>query len=353
MKIDLRSDTCTLPTQEMRNAIYHAGVGDQAYGEDQITLELERYCANLFGKEAALFMPSGTMSDQVAIKTWTTSGEEVILDESYHVNYFQTGSATSLANVCLSTVSTEDGLLTPENIEEQMRKRMKGAHFPNVGLVLIENTINYHSGKIYPFELIERVFSYCQAKKIPLHIDGERILNACVALNIDPAKFGSVCDSLSCSFSKGLGGPFGSILMGSKEFIQKAERYRRWYGGFMHQTGFMAAAALYAIKNNISILENDHINAKILCEELKDNDYVEVLIPETNIVMIDISKLELENSKIFVEKCIDHGVYTYPWSKNTVRAIVHLDISEEDIMMAATVINSVANFFGKKGQNKP
>ncbi|MBL1230068.1 aminotransferase class I/II-fold pyridoxal phosphate-dependent enzyme [Enterococcus sp. BWB1-3] len=338
--VDLRSDTCTLPSEEMRKAIYEAKVGDQAYGEDETTLKLEKYCAKLFGKEAALFMPSGTMSDQVAIRSWTVSGDEVILDESYHVNYFQTGPSTDLGKICLSTVKTRDGILTPEKIQRQMEKRIKGELFPSIGLIMIENTINSHSGKIFPLLTIQELYKFAQEEKIPLHIDGERILNACVAKDISPQIYGKNCDSITCSFSKGLGAPYGSILMGSKKMIKRAEKYRRWYGGSLHQSGFMAEAAYFAIKNNINHLKKDHELATLAYELLKDESSVSVFKPDTNIVMIDIEKLSI-NASIFAENCKEQKILVYPWEKNKIRLVTHLDITKKDIYRAMNVVKLV------------
>ncbi|MFZ4915973.1 threonine aldolase family protein [Paenibacillus sp. S29] len=342
--VDLRSDTVTSPTQEMRQEIYMARVGDHGYGEDETTIELEQYCARLFGKEAALFMPSGTMSDQVSIRCWTESGDEVILDRSYHINYFQAGPSTDLGKILLHTCETEDGVLGVEQIDNAITQRIRGNLFSRPALISLENTINGHGGRIFPIEALKDVYSYAQAKGIPVHIDGERFLNACVATNIPVNEYASFSDSISCSFSKGLGAPFGSIIMGKSEFIEKAKKYRRWYGGSLHQSGFMAGAALYAITNNISRLKEDHDHAKLLATLIQSNCECELDIepPETNMIMLDTRKLGIKAVN-FAEKCKEMGVLVYPWAPYTIRAVTHLDINTEKIRLASNVIANLCS----------
>ncbi|MFT8350630.1 threonine aldolase family protein [Clostridium saccharoperbutylacetonicum] len=337
--IDLRSDTLTLPTQDMREVIYTAKVGDQAYDEDETTIELEEYCANYFGKEAALFTCSGTMSDQVAIRSWTHSGDEVIIDKSYHINYFQAGPSTDLGNILLNTCDTKDGILTVEHIEKAIQSRKRGNLFGNPKLISLENTINGFGGSIFPIEKLKEVFSYSKDKGIPVHMDGERFLNACIATGIPVKEYASYSDSISTSFSKGLGAPFGSIIMGNKKFIEKARRYRRWYGGSLHQSGFMASAALYAIKNNVQRLQVDHDNAKLLESLLKKETNISLnLYPaETNMVMIDTNNLNV-TSEEFVRLCKEKGVLVYPWAPYIVRAVTNMNVTAEDIKVAASKI---------------
>lgn len=340
-RIDLRSDTCTLPSKEMRKVIYDAEVGDQGYGEDKITIELEQYCANLFGKEAALFMPSGTMSDQVALRCWTSSGDEVILDESYHLNYFQSGPSTDLGNILLNTVKTDDGVLHVAHIEERINSKMHGDTFIDVKLVSLENTINGMEGGVYPIGVLKEVYDFCRKNNIRLHMDGERFMNACVASGISPAEYATYTDTVTQSFSKGLGAPFGSIIMGTKETIDRAFRYRRWYGGHLHQSGFMAAAALYAIKNNINRLSEDHFNAKLLAKLIQDvHPDTCTSIPQTNILMMDIEHLNICSVE-FVRLCKDDGVLLYPYGKFKIRAITSMNVNEIDMYEAAKKINRI------------
>ncbi|OGT05834.1 MAG: hypothetical protein A2103_01020 [Gammaproteobacteria bacterium GWF2_41_13] len=341
--IDLRSDTVTSPSPEMREAIYTAKVGDHGYGDDKTTIELEAYCADLFGKESALLMTSGTMSDQIAIRCYTQPGDEIVLDRSYHINYFQAGPSTDLGKVLLNLCDAEGGILTPEDIEEAITGKYRGELFNRATLLCLENTINGYGGRIFPLENLKKIFTYAGMKGLPVHMDGERFLNACIATKISPREYAKYTDSISTSFSKGLGAPFGSILMGSRSLIQKAAKYRKWYGGALHQSGFMAAAAMYAIQNNVQRLEVDHRNARLLAVLLGAEDYfdIDLQVVETNMVMLSTKKLNLESSH-FVDLCRNEGVLLYPWSQYTVRAVSHLDVSEKDIAVAAEKIIQVS-----------
>jgi threonine aldolase len=344
--IDCRSDTLTLPTQEMRNVIFNAKVGDQGYAEDEITISLEKYCAEYFGKEDALFMCSGTMADQVSLRTWTKSGDEVIIDSSYHINYFQAGPSTDLAKILLTTCSTVDGIIHVDDIERAIRARIRGPLFNKPGLISLENTINGHGGAIFPLDALKEIYTYANQLKIPVHIDGERFLNACVATGITAKEYARYTDSITTSFSKGLGAPFGSILMGSKEFIQKAKKYRRWYGGSLHQSGFMAAAALYAIKNNVNRLSIDHENARLLYSLLNKDIPTNIKLNpvETNMVTFSVKNLNM-SAYDFTERCREMRVLLYPWSEYTVRAVFSSNINSNEIYTIANVILEVcANF---------
>jgi len=339
-RYDLRSDTCSLPTMEMRKAIFSANVGDQGYSEDFETNRLEKYCADLFGKEDAVFMCSGTMSDQVAIRCWTNSGDEIILDESYHLNYFQSAQSVDVGKVILNICKTKDGIVRVSDIKERIESKMHGGTFTNVKLVSLENTINSHGGKIFPIDDLKDVYNYCHGIGIKVHLDGERIMNACVASGISPREYAKYTDTITMSFSKGLGGPFGSIIMGDKETMKKARKYRRWYGGHLHQSGFMAAAAYYAVSHNVDRLVEDHNNAKLLYREIK-KEFRELKInkPETNIVMIDLSKYNILSEDV-VNECKKYGVLLFPYAKNIVRAVVCLNVNKTDILYCAKIINS-------------
>jgi len=344
MIVDLRSDTSTLPTAEMRGMIQDARVGNQMYDEDFMTKKLEQYCAKLFGKEAALFMPTGTMSNYIAIKTFVSPGEEIIVHEDAHINYAQASVVSELVHACLSTIETDNGFLTRTAIERQIDTRMRGHQFSKVGLITIENTMSGNGGKIYSLDSIDNIFKFAQSNDIPLHIDGARIFNACVASCHKPADYGMRCDTITCSFSQGLGAPFGSMLMGSRAHIKKAERLRNLYGGTMHQTGFMAVAAQYAIKHHMARLADDHVNAMKLYEGLKYISNIKVEKPETNIVLLNIDALPLE-AKDFVEVARAYGLKLYPWKRNIVWAMTHLSVNEEDIETAIGVIMKIAGVY--------
>lgn len=338
-RYDLRSDTCTLPTEEMRKAIYKAEVGEQGYSEDIETNKLEEYCASLFGKEEGVFMPSGTMSDQVALRCWTSSGDEVITDESYHINYFQGAQSVDIGKVILNTCKTKDGIIRVSDIEERLHSRMHGGTFTKAKLLFLENTINTHGGRVVPLEVIKEDYEYCKKVGINLHLDGERILNACIASNIAPNEYAKYTDTITMSFSKGLGAPFGSIIMGDRETMKKARLYRRWYGGHMHQSGFMAAGALYAVTHNVERLAVDHRNTRLLYELIrKENSEIQINEPMTNILMINIEELGI-TAQEFVDLCKKSNVLLYPYNEYVVRAIISLNVDENDIKFCAEVIN--------------
>ncbi len=338
-RYDLRSDTCTLPTEEMRMAIYKAEVGDQGYGEDIATNRLEEYCAKLFGKEAAVFMPSGTMSDQVALRCWTNSGDEVIIDESYHINYFQGAQSIDIGKVILNTCKTEDGIIRVSDIKERLNSRMHNGTFTQTKLLSLENTINSHGGRIFPIDVLKEDYEFCKKNGIKVHLDGERIMNACVATGLKPSDYAQYTDTITMSFSKGLGGPFGSIIMGDKETMLLARKFRRWYGGHMHQCGFMAAAAYYAVTHNVDRLQEDHDNAKILATSIQnENSDIKVNNPETNIVMIDISNLNYK-AQDFVSDCKKENVLLFAYGEYIVRAITSLNVNKEDKLYCADIIN--------------
>lgn len=336
--IDLRSDTTTKPSLEMREAIYKAEVGDNGYSEDKPTIELEQYCADYFGKEAALFMCSGTMSDQVAIRCQTMPGEEVIIDNSYHINYFQAGSTIDLGKVSLNVCHTPDGILTASVVKDAICNKFRNELLIKPSLVCLENTINSLGGIIFPFEELEQTYQFSKEKGLAVHLDGARLLNACVATKIDPKKYTALADTVSICLSKGLGAPFGSILVGSRDIIKKAVRHRRWVGGQLHQSGFMAAAALFAIQHNITRLAVDNNHAKLLATllyEQKDNPLgINLSMVETNMVMINTRKLGVK-SDVFAKACQNKGVLLYPWTEYNCRAVTHLDISESQVRVAA------------------
>lgn len=338
-KYDFRSDTCTLPTDDMRKAIFEARVGDQGYGEDFETNRLEDYCAKLFGKEAAVFMCSGTMSDQVALRLFTNPGDEVIIDESYHINYFQGAQSIDMGKIILNTCKTKDGIIHVSDIKERLNSRMHNGTFTQTKLLSVENTINSHGGRVFPIEVLKEDYDFCHQHGIKVHLDGERIMNACVATGLKPSDYAKYTDTITMSFSKGLGAPFGSIIMGDKETMTKARKFRRWYGGHLHQSGFMAAAAYYAVTHNIERLKEDHNNAKLLANLIrKQNNQIIVSKPMTNIVMIDIKKLGIPAQE-FVDRCRKKGVLLFAYGEYLVRAIICLNVNKEDIIEAAKIIN--------------
>ncbi len=332
--IDLRSDTLTRPSPGMLKAMATAEVGDDAYGEDRYVIELQEFCADYFGKAAALFMPSGTMANQVALRSLTQPGDEVICDASYHINFFESAQSADLGRVTLNPIYTADGILTLDNLANAVHSKARwNDTYASPTLVWVENTVSTHAGKIFPLVTLEALSDWCQEAAMSLFIDGARILNACVGANIQPAKYASAADALTMCFSKGLGAPFGSILMGGKDFIARARRYRKWFGGGLHQSGFMAAAALYAIKNNVEQLMEDHKNAALLAGILRQEPRFSVKEGETNMIVFDVGALNMTASE-FVQQAAAENVLLMEWRANEVRAVTSSNVNRELIVQA-------------------
>lgn len=346
--IDLRSDTVTKPCKGMLDAMAQASSGDEGYYEDDSTLELESYCAQLFGKEAALFMISGTMSNQVAIRCYTQPGDEIILDKSYHINYFEAGPTVDLGHVYLNLCHTTDGLMRVIDIEKALIDKSRSEIGNEAKLICLENTINTFSGKIYPFEEIQKIFEFSRKYNLAVHLDGARLLNACATTKIAPRNYAQYTDSLTICFSKGLGAPFGSILMSTTQIIEKARKYRKWYGGGLHQSGYMAAAALYAIKNNCLQLEEDNHNAKLLANLLQQDSLgIDVPIVDTNIVMLNLERLGIKSND-FLPIALAQSISLYRWSLYCVRAVTHKGITTHDIYCAADTLKKIIKQIGFK-----
>ena len=344
--IDLRSDTVTKPTPEMRQAMAEAEVGDDVFGEDPTVNRLQDRVAEMCGKETALFMASGTMSNQVAIKTHTQPGDEVILEEGSHPYNFESGAPAFLSGVQLHPLRGKRGMITAEQIESDIRP--PDDHFPHTQLVLIENTHNRAGGTIFPVDEIRRIRMVALRRDLKMHLDGARLWNASVATGISLEEYCGYFDSISLCFSKGLGAPVGSILVGSKDFIHRAHRFRKTFGGGMRQVGVLAAACLYALDHHIERLREDHQKARYLAEELAKINGLEIDLEsvQTNIVIVNIdpSGLTLEEA---LRGLKEQGVLVLPTGlrKNQLRAVTHLDVTEEEIEQAVGVFR---NIFAKK-----
>lgn len=349
--IDLRSDTVTKPTPAMLEAVRNATFGDHGYLEDETTLELEGECANLFSKEAALFLPSGTMANQVALRCHTIPGDEIILEHNYHINYFEAGPTADLAKVYPNVIITNDGILRAEDIEEALFNKSRTKVGSQAKLVCLENTINSCGGRIFPLETMAQVFALTRQAELAVHLDGARILNACAATGIEPSSYACYTDSLTLCFSKGLGAPFGSILIGTRELIEKARRYCKWYGGGMHQSGFMAAAALHALRHHRHQLACDNRHAKYLAELLAGLNLlgIDPAGVETNIVLMDTQQMSV-SSTAFSELAKAKGVLLYPWSRTIVRAVTHRDVTHPDIEEAGRRLRDVVGALHERCQ---
>jgi len=338
--VDLRSDTLTKPSPGMRQAIAEAEVGDDVFGEDPTVTKLQQIVAELLGKEAALFVASGTMGNQIAINCHTRPGDEVICEDNCHSFNYECGGAAFLSGVQLRALPGKRGVITAEQVEQAIRP--PDHHFPQTRLVVLENTHNRAGGTIYPLTEIEAIAGIARSKGLKMHLDGARLWNASVASGIPLHEYARHFDSVSLCFSKGLGAPVGSILVGSKNFIDEAHRYRKIYGGGMRQAGVLAAAALYALDHNIERLADDHRRAGILAEVLNVFASVDVDLEamQTNIVIGDFSKTG-RNASAIAEELSARGLKSIPFSKTRIRFVTHLDISDDDIEFAISVLQSV------------
>ncbi|MDF3047873.1 MAG: hypothetical protein K0R73_991 [Candidatus Midichloriaceae bacterium] len=336
--IDLRSDTTTLPTVQLIRSMVQAEVGDYAYGEDKACNELISYCKELFKVEDAIFVTSGMLANRLAVMTQTEPGDEIITDYNYHINFFDSAATAKVCGVVLNCIHSDDGVMTVNHIEQAIKSKPRYKTFAQVKLVTIENTINSYQGKIFPFPVQQRVYKYLKQNNINLHLDGARIFNAHVVTRIPLSEYAKYTDTLSFCFSKGLGAPFGSMLLGRKDIIEKARRYQAWLGSSYHQIGFQAKAALYALQNNISKLEQDNQLAQLLFEKLSYLKGIKLLnTVETNMVGFNISSLQVSNDT-FLNECARNGVLLFPWLDNQIRAVVHLGISKFDIEYAYKAI---------------
>ena len=326
--IDLRSDTVTRPTPGMRKAMYHAEVGDDVFGEDPTTQKLEETVAALLGKEAALFVPSGVMGNQLAIKTQTQPGDEVILEANYHIIHYESGAAGALSGVQLCPIQGTRGILTAEQVEAAIRPGLYWE--PQPRLVALENTINKTGGIIYPLAQIHEVSTVVRKHGLSFHLDGARLWNASVATQIPEKTYAAPFDSVSVCLSKGLGAPIGSVLAGSHALIQKARRFRKMFGGGMRQTGILAAAGLYALEHHRERLIEDHEKAQRLAEGLATIPEF-ILDPsdvQTNIVMFHTSTTP---AQVILEAFRKENILMVPFGPHTIRATTHLDVSMQAI----------------------
>ncbi|MEB3358854.1 MAG: GntG family PLP-dependent aldolase [Synechococcales bacterium] len=326
--IDLRSDTVTQPTPAMREAIAHAPVGDDVLGDDPTVLELERFVADLLGKEAAVYMPSGTMTNQVALRVHTEPGDEVVLDAQAHVYYYEGGAPAALSGVTCRLIQGDRGIFTAEDLVNGLRPN--NIHHPRTRLVCLENTHNRGGGRIFPLDQIQAIAQVCRQRNLRLHLDGARLWNACVATGISEADYAAPFDTVSVCFSKGLGAPVGSALAGSAELIQRARRFRKMFGGAMRQAGIIAAGALYAVQHHRDRLVVDHAHAKRLAIALHQIDGID-LDPDdvqTNILFLntgDVSAADLART------LADLGVAVLPTGTHRIRAVTSLMVSQDQI----------------------
>lgn len=339
-KIDLRSDTVTLPTDEMREAMNNAEVGDDVYQEDPTINRLEELAAKKLGKEAALFVPSGTMGNLIAVLTHCQRGDEVILEMDSHIYYYEVGGMSAVAGVIPRLIAGDKGILDPQDIKRALRE--ENLHYPKTTLICVENTHNRAGGTIIPPEIIEEICQLGHERNIQVHLDGARIFNAAVALNIEPALLTKNVDSVMFCLSKGLSAPVGSILAGSKEFIQRARKNRKMLGGGMRQAGILAAAGIIAIENMVERLGGDHKNARILGEGLADIGGIKVDLKtiQTNMVYFDLNKSGMDTYQ-FLPKLAEYNILGSPQPPTKVRLVTHYGINEDDIYATIKAIKEI------------
>ncbi|MDH4223954.1 MAG: low-specificity L-threonine aldolase [candidate division Zixibacteria bacterium] len=338
--IDLRSDTVTRPSPGMRKAIFEAEVGDDVLGDDPTVKRLEIMVATLLGKEEAVYVPSGTMGNQVALKSLTSPGEEVILDVGSHIYNNEAGAASALSGLQLHPIKGERGILSSVQILQEIRPL--NIHHPQTALVVLENTHNSAGGTIYPLEVIQDVHKVAKEHNLKMHLDGARLWNASVATGIPLKEYAKYFDSVSVCLSKGLGAPIGSVVSGNPEFIKRARRNRKMFGGGMRQVGIIAAAGIYAVENNIERLADDHKNAKILAEALAKLEGINIDMEtvQTNMVIFEI-KDEKKDAFWLVEKLKENDILTLASGKKKMRLVTHLDVNEEDIQKTIEVFERV------------
>jgi threonine aldolase len=336
MTIDLRSDTVTKPSKEMLDAMMQADVGDDVYGEDPTVEKLQNKIASLLGKEAALFVPTGVMSNQLALKSHCTEGDEVILEYDAHIFNYESGAAAFLSRVQLHPLKGENGILNAEQIQAAIRT--SDYWNPITTLVCLENTHNRAGGTVYPMAAIQKIREMTRTKNLKLHLDGARLWNAAVATGISLREYGEQFDSVSICLSKGMGCPVGSVLTGTKDFITKAHRFRKLFGGGMRQIGILAAAGLYAIDHNFSKLAADHAKAGRLGKAFSNNPAFEIDLAtvQTNIVIANTKKLAVE----IVEAFKAQGLLIVPFGERKIRAVTHLDATDEQIDAACKIITA-------------
>ena len=326
--IDFRSDTVTKPTKAMLDAMFSAQGGDDVFGEDPTINELETYAAQMFGMEAALYCSSGTQTNQIEINVHVKHGGEVITHEDSHVYKYEGGGIAKNSGASVRLLRGNRGRISAEDIEKYILP--DDVHFPVTELISIEDTSNRGGGAIYDFEEIKRISQLAKNHNLPLHLDGARLMNSLVETQIDPKVYGAQFDSISLCLSKGLGAPVGSVLVGTKEFIHKARRVRKVLGGGMRQAGVIAAGGLYALKNHIDRLKEDHAHAKALEVALNEQAWVDHVIPvETNIVVAVLK--EEDQRDALISRLENQGVRSIAFGPGMLRFVTHLDVSSSDI----------------------
>ncbi len=336
--IDLRSDTVTQPTKDMLEAMFSAKVGDAVFDEDPTINELEAYTAQLFGMQEAIFCPSGTMTNQIALKVHTQPGDEVICDRKSHIYNYEGGGIAFNSMASARLLEGNLGRFTAQDVRKNINP--DDVHHPVSRLVEVENTCNKGGGTIWDFNEIEKIAQVCQQYKLQYHLDGARLFNALVETKQNPENYGKLFDSISICLSKGLGAPVGSLLIGNSKFIKQARRVRKVFGGGMRQAGYLAAAGLYALKNNVTRLQKDHYRAQQIAQCLNQQAYVKnVIPPATNILVFSLN--ENMPAEYFITKLAEKEIQCLVFGPQTIRIVTHLDFTDD---MLEKVIQTLSEF---------
>lgn len=338
--IDLRSDTVTRPSKPMLEAMMRADVGDDVFGEDPTVNRLQEKVAAMFGKEAGLFVPSGVMGNEICIKVHTEPGNEIIVDQDSHIFVYETAAPSLLSGVQMKPLQSNNGVMTVEQIQNAIRP--KAYYMPKTKLICLENTHGRSGGTVFPIEEMKRIKAFAEQANIPVHLDGARIWNASIASGVSLKEYGQCADSILVCFSKGLGAPVGSMLLGTSELIERARTFRKIFGGGMRQVGVLAAAAEYALEHNFHKLKDDHAKALLLAHELSNIKSLKIDLSnvQTNIVMIDIENTGKTQSEV-LNMFKAHGILCTPERSTWIRAVTHLDITMEDIRQTITILQSL------------
>lgn len=341
-KLDFRSDTVTLPTKKMMEKMMEAELGDDVYGDDVTVNKLQDLAAETMGKEAALFVPTGTMGNLLAVMSHTTPGQEVILEENCHIYLYEVAGIARIAGVQAKPIKGINGEMKVEDVESAIRK--ENIHFPETGLICLENTHNMAGGMAISLKKMKEIYGVARRNDIPIHLDGARIFNAAEYLGVDVKEISQYADSVMFCFSKGLGAPVGSILVGSEQFIKGARKYRKMLGGGMRQVGIIAAAGITALEEMVAGLKIDHDNARLLAEKLNEIEGISIDIDKvhTNIVNVDFSSFGLNTSEL-IPRFAEKDLLVGPCNDKVIRFVTHKDVTKKDVIEAVNIIKEIIN----------
>jgi threonine aldolase len=334
MPIDLRSDTLTRPTEAMRRAMASADVGDDTFKEDPTVARLEARMAELTGKEAALFVPSGHMGNQLCLRSLSQPGDSVVCHSLAHVVAYETGAMCALSGLQPFTIDSEDGTFTPEQVARRLQRA--DIHCPKNRIVAMENTHNRGGGTVWPMNLVREVARLAHSRGLSVHMDGARLWNACVATGTRPADWLADVDTVSMCFSKGLGAPVGSAIAGSKDLVERARFFRKQFGGQMRQAGVLAAAALYGIDHHWPRMADDHSNATTLAAMINETELLRCPMPQTNILIAEVKAPGVTAAQV-AAALARNDVHVFAISDRHIRAVTHIDVTAEQVRQAGNV----------------